>query len=176
MSPDRSPNFRGARDMGVSSNGGYDALLGKLSAGQFSAAYIVGEDLLESAPEPDKLRHALAKLPFLVVQDTRMTETAKLAHVVLPSTHFGEKEGTYTNRRGRVQKLNAALIPPEGAWQDSEIFIRLLDLAGERNGYSNPREIFQALAQEFAPYRRMDFDSIGDHGSEVGAVAGHHGG
>jgi NADH-quinone oxidoreductase subunit G len=177
MSPDRSPNFRGARDMGVSSNGGYDGLLGKLSAGQFSAAYIVGEDLLGSAPEPDKLRNALAKLPFLVVQDTRMTETAKLAHVVLPSTHFGEKEGTYTNRRGRVQKLNAALIPPEGAWQDSEIFIRLLDLAGERNGYSNPREIFQALAQEFAPYRGMDFESIGDQGSEVeAAVAGHHGG
>jgi NADH-quinone oxidoreductase subunit G len=177
MSPDRSPNFRGARDMGVSSNGGYDGLLGKLSAGQFSVAYVVGEDLLGSAPEPDKLRNALAKLPFLVVQDTRMTETAKLAHVVLPSTHFGEKEGTYTNRRGRVQKLNAALIPPEGAWQDSEIFIRLLDLAGERNGYSNPREIFQALAQEFAPYRGMDFESIGDQGSEVeAAVAGHHGG
>jgi NADH-quinone oxidoreductase subunit G len=177
MSPDRSPNFRGARDMGVSSNGGYDGLLGKLSAGQFSVAYVVGEDLLGSAPEPDKLRNALAKLPFLVVQDTRMTETAKLAHVVLPSTHFGEKEGTYTNRRGRVQKLNAALIPPEVAWQDSEIFIRLLDLAGERNGYSNPREIFQALAQEFAPYRGMDFESIGDQGSEVeAAVAGHHGG
>jgi NADH-quinone oxidoreductase subunit G len=177
MSPDRSPNFRGARDMGVSSNGGYDGLLGKLSAGQFSVAYVVGEDLLGSAPEPDKLRNALAKLPFLVVQDTRMTETAKLAHVVLPSTHFGEKEGTYTNRRGRVQKLNAALIPPEGAWQDSEIFIRLLDLAGEQNGYSNPREIFQALAQEFAPYRGMDFESIGDQGSEVeAAVAGHHGG
>jgi NADH-quinone oxidoreductase subunit G len=177
MSPDRSPNFRGARDMGVSSNGGYDGLLGKLSAGQFSVAYVVGEDLLGSAPEPDKLRNALAKLPFLVVQDTRMTETAKLAHVVLPSTHFGEKEGTYTNRRGRVQKLNAALIPPEGAWQDSEIFIRLLDLAGERNGYSNPREIFQALAQEFAPYRGMDFESMGDQGSEVeAAVAGHHGG
>ena len=64
-----------------------------------------------------------------------MTETAKLAHVVLPATHFGEKEGTYTNRQGRLQKLNAALIAPEGALQDSEIFMRLLDLAGEKNGY-----------------------------------------
>ena len=44
MSPDRSPNFRGARDMGVSANGGYDSLLQKIVAGEFSSAYIVGED------------------------------------------------------------------------------------------------------------------------------------
>ena len=78
------------------------------------------------------IRQALQKLSFLVVQDIRMTETAQLAHVVLPSTHFGEKEGTYTNRNGRVQKLNVATIAPEGAMQDREIFIRLLDAAGER--------------------------------------------
>jgi NADH-quinone oxidoreductase subunit G len=177
MSPDRSPNFRGARDMGVGSEGGYEALLGKLGKGDFSGAYIVGEDVIASAPEPEKFRAVLEQLSFLVVQDTRMTETAKLAHVLLPSSHFGEKEGTYTNRKGRVQKLNAALIPPEGAWQDCEIFVQLLDLAGERNGYSNPREIFQALAQEFAPYNGMDFDSIGDQGIDGGAaVAGDHGG
>ena len=100
--------------MGVSTNGGFDALMQKLIAGSFSAAYVVGEDLLASAAEPDQARAALQKLPFLVVQDTRMTETVKLAHVVLPATHFGEKEGTYTNRQGRLQKLNAALIAARG--------------------------------------------------------------
>ena len=174
MSPDRSPNFRGARDMGVSSNGGYDALLAKLIAGNFSSAYVVGEDLITREPQPDKVRAALEKLSFLVVQDTRLTETAKLAHVVLPTTHFGEKEGTYTNRKGRVQKLNAALIPPEGALQDSEIFIRLLDLCGERNGYANPAEIFRALARENTSYQGLDFDSIGDQGIEVGVAAAEH--
>ncbi len=172
MSPDRSPNFRGARDMGVSSAGGYQALLERLIAGSFSGAYVVGEDLLATAQHPEKVRAALEKLPFLVVQDTRLTGTAKLAHVVLPSTHFGEKEGTYTNRHGRVQKLNAAVIPPEGALQDSEIFIQLLDLAGERNGYSNPGEIFKSLAREIASYRGLDFDSIGDQGIEVGRGGG----
>ena len=130
--------------------------------------------MITTAAEPDKVRAALEKLPFLVVQDTRLTETTKLAHVVLPSTHFGEKEGTYTNRKGRVQKLNGALIPPEGALQDSEIFIRLLNLAGERNGYANPAEIFRSLAQEIVSYQHLDFDSIGDQGSEVGAVAAEH--
>ncbi len=97
------------------------------------------------------VRAALQKLPFLVVQDTRLSETAKLAHVVLPATHFGEKEGTYTNRKGRLQRLNAAVIAPENALQDAEIFIRLLDAAGEPVGYSTPREIFTALSAGHTP-------------------------
>src|SRR5882724_1741225 len=175
MSPDRSPNFRGARAMGVSTNGGFDALMQKLIAGSFSSVYVVGEDLLASAAEPDQERAALQKLPFLVVQDTRMTETVKLAHVVLPATHFGEKDGTYTNRQGRLQKLNAALIPPEGALQDSEIFMRLLDLAGEKNGYTTTPEIFAALSREVSAYANIDYDSIDDEGIELeAAVAQNH--
>ena len=174
MSPDRSPNFRGARDMGVSSGGGYENLLKKVLAGSFAAAYVVGEDLIGTAPEPETVRAALAKLPFLVVQDSRLTHTGKLAHVLLPATHFGEKEGTYTNRRGRVQKLNAALIPPEGAMQDSEIFIRLLELAGERNGYGSPKEVFAALTRELPAYRGLDFASIGDQGVDVAEAAAEH--
>src|SRR4029077_1249395 len=106
--------------------------------GHFPGAYVVGEDLLGMDNDKDLIRRALQKLPFLVVQDIRMSETAQLAHVVLPSTHFGEKEGTYTNRKGRVQKLNAATIAPDGAMQDWEIFVRLLDAAG----YSTPSEVF----------------------------------
>mgnify|MGYP003693797955 CR=1 FL=1 len=45
MSPDRSPNFRGAREMGVSSNGGFEPLMRELFDGHFSGAYVVGEDL-----------------------------------------------------------------------------------------------------------------------------------
>ena len=48
----------------MSTNGGFDALMQKLIAGSFSAAYVVGEDLLASAAEPDKLRAALQKLSF----------------------------------------------------------------------------------------------------------------
>jgi len=102
------------------------------------------------------------------VQDTRLSESAKLAHVVLPSTHFGEKEGTYTNRKGRVQKLNAAVIAPEGALQDWQIFLRLLDLAGEKLSYSTPSQILQALAEEVALYRGISYATIGDQGIQLG--------
>src|SRR6266513_1050078 len=168
MSPDRSPNFRGAREMGVSSNGGFGSLMQKLVAGNFSAAYIVGDDLIRTAAEPEAVRAALQKLSFLVVQDTRVTETTKLAHVVLPATHFGEKEGTYTNRKGRVQKLNAAVIPLEGALQDCEIFIRLLEAAGEKLAYSTPSAVFDALAKEVPGYRGLSYAAIGLQGVQLG--------
>jgi len=171
VSPDRAPNFRGATDMGVGSKEGFDALLRRLLSGDFAGAFIVGEDLTKAA-DPETVRAALQKLSFLVVQDTRVTETSKLAHVVLPATHFGEKEGTYTNRKGRLQRLNAALIPPEGALPDSEIFARLLELAGERNGYETPGQIFAALAREIPAYEKLTYDSIGAQGIELGSGGG----
>ena len=114
----------------------------------------------------------MQKLSFLVVQDTRLSETAKLAHVVLPATHFGEKEGTYTNRKGRLQRLNAAVIAPENAMQDAEIFIRLLEAAGEPVGYFTPEEIFAALSREIPGYGKIDYDLIGDQGIELGSGGG----
>jgi len=168
MSPDRSPNFRGARDMGMSSNGGFNPLMEKLLAGNFSGAYVVGEDILGANGDPENIRGALKNLSFLVVQDIRLTETGKLAHVVLPATHFGEKEGTYTNRKGRVQKLNASVIPPEGSLQDVEIFIRLLDAAGEKVSYSAPSDVFDALVQEIPGYHGLDYAAVGAQGIPLG--------
>ena len=77
MSPDRSPNFRGAREMGVSSNGGFETLMRKLLEGHFSGAYVVGKDLMRMHNDQDWIRQTLQKLSFLVVQDIRMTETAQ---------------------------------------------------------------------------------------------------
>jgi NADH-quinone oxidoreductase subunit G len=172
MSPDRSPNFRGAREMGVSSNGGFEPLMRKLLEGHFSGVYVVGEDLLGMDNDKDWIRRALQKLSFLVVQDIRMTETAQLAHVVLPSTHFGEKEGTYTNRAGRLQKLNVATLAPEGAMQDCEIFVRLLDASGDRVSYSTPTEVFDAVAREVPAYRGLNYTVIGAQGIQLGGGAG----
>ncbi len=173
MSPDRSPNYRGARDMGVSSNGAFDPLMDKLLKGDFAGAYIVGEDLLSDADNEPTIRNALGRLSFLVVQDVHLSETARLAHIVLPGTHFGEKSGTYTNRQGRVQKLNPALVAPEGALHDSEIFARLLGELGEEVPLE-PSRLFEALRGEVPAYRGLSYDAIGDQGMQVGGGVEDH--
>ena len=167
MSPDRSPNFRGARDMGVTSNGGFEALLQQLVEGKFQSAYIVGEDLVSKLHQGEKIKSALQRLSFLVVQDTHLSATASLAHVVLPATHFAEKDGTYTNRKGRVQRLNPALVQPPGTLHDWAIFTRLLGKAGEKISALNPSQIFQAIAQEVPQYGELSYIGIGDQGVEL---------
>jgi NADH-quinone oxidoreductase subunit G len=169
-SPDRSPNFRGARDMGVS-DGGFDSVLRRLAGGEFSGAYVAGDDILGLTGNSAALGAALEKLSFLVVQDIRLTETAKLAHVVFPATHFAEKEGTYTNRKGRVQQLHQAVIPPPGAMSDSEIFLRLLALSGENLSWAGPSEIFAALAQENPTYHGLSYAALGGNGVALGGGA-----
>lgn len=167
-SPDRSPNFRGARDMRVSTNGDFRALLDALTQGKFQGAYVVGEDL---ASDGEKVRSALAKLSFLVVQDTHLSATAKLAHVVFPSTHFGEKDGTYTNRKGRVQRLNAALVPPEGALHDWQIFARLLSDGDGETSYPSPAKIFDEIAREIPRYKGLSYSAVGELGTQLGDEA-----
>jgi NADH-quinone oxidoreductase subunit G len=164
MSPDRSPNFRGAREVGEAADGNIDAWARRLIQKEFQAVYIVGEDLVSSLADGEKIKSALQQLSFLVVQDTHLSETAKLAHVVLPATHFAEKEGTYTNRKGRVQKLEPALVLPAGVLHGWQIFSRLLALAGDAVPYRSPREIFLQVAEEIPRYKGLTYEKIGEQG------------
>ena len=166
-SPDRSPNFRGAKDMGISSNGGMERWRQELLQGNFRGAYLIGEDVASHFPNGDKTQRALKGLSFLVVQDTHMTPTARLAHVVLPGTNFAEKDGTYTNRNGRVQRLRPALVTPSGALPDHEIFNLLLIHTGQKPTHQNPDQIFQQVSKEIASYHDMSYHRIGDSGAQA---------
>ncbi|MEN8262829.1 MAG: molybdopterin-dependent oxidoreductase [Nitrospirota bacterium] len=70
-----------------------------------SALYIMGEDPVTTFPDSTQIINKMKSLDFLVVQDIFMTETAKLANVVLPATSWGEKDGTFTNAEGKEQKV-----------------------------------------------------------------------
>jgi predicted molibdopterin-dependent oxidoreductase YjgC len=54
-----------------------------------------------------------------------LTETAKLATVVLPAASFAEKEGTFTNFEGRVQRVRKAIEPLGSSLPDWEIILQL---------------------------------------------------
>ena len=68
--------------------------------GGVQALFVLGDD---PAADPG-IAQKLLDLNFLVVQDLFLTETAKLADVVLPAASFAEGDGTYTNLERRVQR------------------------------------------------------------------------
>jgi predicted molibdopterin-dependent oxidoreductase YjgC len=90
--------------------------------GELTAAYIVGENPARSEADQTRAVRLLTGLEHLVVQDIFLTQTAELAHVVLPATAgWAESEGTVTNSERRVQRVRRALAPPAGARDDLEI-------------------------------------------------------
>ncbi|MGC8861664.1 MAG: molybdopterin oxidoreductase family protein, partial [Armatimonadota bacterium] len=101
--------------------------------GALKALYVMGENPVLSDPDANHVEAALQKLDFLVVQDVFLTETARLAHVVLPGAVWAEKDGTFTNTERRVQRVRKAVDPPGEARPDWQI---LADLAS-RMGYSD---------------------------------------
>lgn len=94
-------------------------------AGNVHALYIMGEDPLSTFPFNSKIMRALKSLELLVVQDIAMTETARLAHVVLPASGWAEKDGTYTNAEGITQKLQRVVDAPGQALPDWQILRNL---------------------------------------------------
>ena len=95
--------------------------------GKVKGLYVIGENPVLSFPHSSLFTEALASLDFLVVQDMFLTETARLATVVLPATSFAEKEGTFTNLEGRVNRVQKAIEPIGESLPDWEIILRLAD-------------------------------------------------
>lgn len=112
--------------------------------GNLKALYIMGENPLISDPNMHHTKKALEKLDFLVVQDIFMTETAELADVVLPSSCFAEKDGTFTNTERRVQRVRRAVSPPGEAREDSAIIIEL----SRRMGYDMKYNLIEEVLEE----------------------------
>ena len=75
---------------------------------QIKAAYIIGANPVLGEPDSDNVKKSLESLEFLVVQDVFLTDTAKMADVVLPAATAAEKDGTFTNTERRVQRVRKA--------------------------------------------------------------------
>jgi formate dehydrogenase alpha subunit len=113
--------------------------------GKIKGMYIVGENPVLSFPNSRFIREVLASLDFLVVQDMFLTETARLANVILPAASFAEKEGTFTNFEGRVQRVQKAIAPLGESLPDWEIIVRLADKMGSPMPYSSPQQVMDEI-------------------------------
>jgi predicted molibdopterin-dependent oxidoreductase YjgC len=110
--------------------------------GKLAALYIMGDDPVGSDPN---LQQALEKLDFLVVQDIFMTETAKIADVVLPAASSAEKAGTFTNLERRLQQLNKAEEPAGESKPDWEIIQGIAKKMGGSLRYGSAKDIMKEI-------------------------------
>ncbi len=113
--------------------------------GEIKFLYIMGENPMVSDPDLNHLEKVLAKIPFLLVQDIFLNETAAFADVVLPAASFAEKDGTFTNTERRVQCLHKAVKLPGEAKADWQIITELMNKLGYKASYSHPAEIMAEI-------------------------------
>ena len=111
------------------------------------ALYLLGGDLLRWLPHRSRTKKLLKKVPFIVVQDAFLTDTAKLAQVVLPVAVHAEQEGTFISSTGQLGLINQAL-PTNGVRPDWQIISQL----GAKMGFAlksvSPKAIFKELAKK----------------------------
>jgi len=120
--------------------------------GRVRGMYIIGENPVLSDPDTNHVIKALEHLDFLVVQDIFLTETARLADVVLPATSFAEKSGTFSNTERRVQLVRQAIKPVGQAKPDWEIIMEIANRMGGDFHYSSPAEIMVEIASVTPSY------------------------
>jgi formate dehydrogenase (NADP+) alpha subunit len=128
--------------------------------GKVRGMYVVGENPASSFPNLAPVRETLASLELLVVQDIFLTETARMATVVLPAASFAEKVGTFTNFEGRVQRIRKAIEPPGESLPDGEIVLRLARKMGRPMPYSSPEQVTDEIEEMVGLYQGSDFAGV----------------
>jgi formate dehydrogenase major subunit len=135
------------------------------AAGNLKAMYIMGEDPVLTDPDANHVKKALNNLDFLVVQELFMSETAKLADVILPATCYAEKDGTFTNTERRVQRVRKAVEAPGQARLDWKILCDVAKGLGASGfDYENEEEIFEEIRAATPSYRGMTYERIDKEG------------
>ncbi|TRZ55365.1 formate dehydrogenase subunit alpha, partial [archaeon] len=123
--------------------------------------YIIGENPMMSHPNLNEAENNLKDLEFLVVQDMFLTETARMADVVLPAASFAEKTGTVTNTERRVQIINQAL-KPEGCKTDFEIVNLIAKDMGFKKQFAcrKPEDVFSEIRNSVPQYSGLTYSRL----------------
>lgn len=165
--PDIQKKFESAWAVPLSPKIGLTApeITEKAIEGKIKAVYVMGENPVLGDPNMGHTLEGFKKLDFLMVQDIFLTETGKLAHVVLPAACFAEKDGTFINTERRVQRVRKALRPPGEAREDSWIISELSRRMGYVMNYNSIEEVFEELgslwpALEGITYSRIEKQGI----------------
>ncbi len=160
---DKDPNTRGAELIGFGGDAG--ALLADARAGRLRCLWVFHHDLLASAWPPADMRAALERVEMLIWSGTNAGGTSALARLVLPSAAWVEREGTFTNFEGRVQRFRTALEPLDAARPDWETIGAVLRALGGDGTATRAEQWFRRLAAAVPAFAGMTYQSIGDTGT-----------
>jgi len=134
--------------------------------GKLKAIWIIGEDVVQTDPNTQKVIKALENTEMVIVQELFMTETAKYADVILPGASFLEKSGTFTNGERRVQRVNQVVEPIPGCKPDGQIIIDVMNRMGYKQDDYTPEGMLNEISQIVPFFAGITWDNLGKNGKQ----------
>ena len=191
---DKTPNSRGTAALGIPGGAAFEGILRGIREGQIKALYVV-EDNVAADPATAQV---LSRLELLVVHSSNENETTRMADIVFPCSTFAERNGTYANFQGRVQRIRPAVATLDsersmdgfamsrldrfgtqfdrwgrGARRDARPTWRIISgiasLMGNRFRYATAEEVFADLASTIGAFKGMSYLRLGKKGMALKA-------
>jgi len=168
---DKNPNTLGATLLGLAGPDAPSAgqIVDEALAGNLDAVWVMGHDLVELFGV-EKVRALSERVGLFVFSGTNENSTVSFAHWVLPSAAYVEKDGTFVNCHGRVQRIGRAFPPLRDSREDWRILSELAGKLGLPLDWQGPEKIFLRLAQAVAPFQGLSYQTIGVTGVGVAAA------
>jgi len=186
---DKTPNSRGAHEVGVPSGAPFENIVRLIREGGVKALYVVEDNIAAEGA----IAQVLGRLDFLVVHSSNENETTRIADVVFPTSTFAEKNGTFTNFQGRVQRIRPSVSTldrerplgvfsmsrldkygtpfdrwTKGAKRDSrptwKVLTQMASLMGVRYRYVTAEDVFMEITSTVDSFKDMSYRKIGNKG------------
>lgn len=135
-------------------------------AGKLKALWVIGEDIVQTDPNTQKVIKALEATDLVIVQELFMTETAKYADVILPGASFLEKNGTFTNGERRVQAVRQVVEPIEGTKPDGQIIVDIMNRMGYAQPDYTPDGMLKEISQIVPFFAGITWENLGKNGKQ----------
>ncbi len=193
---DKAPNSLGAELVGIkpSSTGmDYHKIFQAINSGKIKALYCIEDDLASINDEMEKI---LSKLDLLIIHSTNYNKTTSLADIVFPASTYAEKNGTFVNFMGRVQRIRPAVSTIEidrsldglsmsrldkfgtefDRWnKNSKVDARptwkllqsISSVMGLKTKFELSEDVFLDIANNIEIFHGLDYDKIGDYGIQL---------
>jgi predicted molibdopterin-dependent oxidoreductase YjgC len=162
VTADKNPNTRGVEII-LPPGAGSESLLRQCAEGRIHWLYVFQHDMTRGL-DPVLVREALGKVDCVVFDGSWDQPTAALADIQLPAAVYAEKEGTFANVQGRVQRIRAAIPPMGESLPDLEILARLASELDISLPGASEAEVFAEIGQSIPAFAGMTYSTVGNGG------------
>jgi len=162
---DRTPNRRAAELIGL--GGDAASILAAARGGRLRCLWVFHHDLLATGWPSSEVAEALGRVETVIFTGTNANATSDRAHWVLPAAAWVEREGTFTNFEGRVQRFRTASEPLGAALAEWDLLGRILAAAGGAPAGSRAEHWFRDLSRSVPAFAGLTYQGIGDTGQMI---------